>query len=381
MEIRTLQLHKRSVYRFENIQDKFAVNKKTGCFALADGTTQSFYSEKWAETITAKFVSSPTFNCERLIKLFTDCVQAYKKSDFKFSPNPAKASLEKAKMQQGGTATFMGIQITKNKLNIISSGDTNLFHISGNKQQYFPYSDIESLDGNKHFINTERLLENKIDVSFFQSKTLSVSNNDLIIVATDALSRLFLKKPQIISEFISITVFDELHKFCLTHWEQKELEEDDISAIIIKLSNKDKEVPKIKPPSGFSFPEEAEEPFVPTSLIQQTINPENNINMQEIRGNFNGVKKDLRNIKKTLLFQQMLMFVLLGLITVNVLITNLKPKKENKKGTVEQIDNRKNKSFDSNSSDKSKTKELREWWCKKRQNREAKKNEKMKNKK
>ena len=337
MEIKTLQLQKRAAYRFENIQDKFAINEKTGCFALADGTTQSFCSEKWAEIITKKFVSAPTFNRTQLINLFTKSVRDYEESDFKFSSNPAQASLEKTKMLQGGTATFMGLQIAKNnQLKVIASGDTNLFRISkGDKRQYFPYSDIELLDGNKHFINTKQLFENKIDDSFFQTKTLSVSNGDLIIVATDALSRLFLKKPQIISEFISINHFDKLHEFCLKHWEQKELEEDDISAIIIKLSNKNERL-TIEPPSSFSFPKEVEMPFVPT---QPTIYQENNTSfMEEIIHNLHTIKRDLVNVKRKLWFHQILTFLVLGLITVNILITCSSNSKEadTKDAVVEQ---------------------------------------------
>lgn len=99
MNIKVLQLHKRSVCRFENIQDKFALNEEQRCFALADGTTQSFNSEKWAEIITKKFVGAPTFAPEKLIGLFTQGVEEYKASKFEFSTNPAKASLEKTKVQ------------------------------------------------------------------------------------------------------------------------------------------------------------------------------------------------------------------------------------------------------------------------------------------
>ena len=366
MEIKTLQLHKRAVYRFENIQDKFAFNEKTECFALADGTTQSFCSEKWAEIITKKFVSAPTFNSIQLIDLFTNSIRDYEESDFKFSSNPAQASLEKTKMQQGGTATFMGLQVTENnQLKVIASGDTNLFHISkGNKRQYFPYSDIELLDGNKHFINTKRLLENKIDASFFQSKTLSVSNGDLIIVATDALSRLFLKKPQIISEFVSINHFDKLHKFCLKHWEQKELEEDDISAIIIKLSNKSENL-AIEPPSSFSFPKEVEEPFVPTPL---TINQENNTSfMEEIRRGLNAIKRDLEDVRRKLRGHQILTLLVLGLMAINILIICSSKLKEGstKKTAVEQMDNSEkepsnNELKGNDSEDGSKDEELKE---------------------
>ena len=55
MDIKVLQLHKRVSYEFKHIQDKYALDSDTKIFALADGTTQSFNSEIWAEIITKEF--------------------------------------------------------------------------------------------------------------------------------------------------------------------------------------------------------------------------------------------------------------------------------------------------------------------------------------
>src|SRR5690606_1636422 len=330
MSVKILQLHKRASYQFKNIQDKFAFNEKQKCFALADGTTQSFNSEKWAEIITTNFVKQPAFVPEKLIELFTENVEEYKSAKFEFSTNPAKASLEKTKMQQGGTATFIGLQfVENNQIQLISCGDTNFFKINNKQAEYFPYSDVDSLDNNKHFINTEKLIEQKIDETYFQTKTISYSNNDIIILATDALSRLFLKEPKIILEFISIQNFEELHQFCLKYWENKQLEEDDISAIIIKIENKNN-VQIIQPSTDFSFPEEKEEEFIPTSLTQSNNHELNNIDMQEIRHNFNGIAKDFNEVKKTLSFQQILTFSILGILVANIFLTYIyQPEEDN----------------------------------------------------
>lgn len=331
MSVKILQLHKRASYQFKNIQDKFALNEKQKCFALADGTTQSFNSEKWAEIITTNFVEKPVFVPEKLIELFTKSVEEYKSSKFEFSTNPAKASLEKTKMQQGGTATFIGLQfVQNNQIQLISCGDTNFFKISNENTECFPFSDVDALDANKHFINTEKLIEQKIDKTYFQTKTVSYSNNDVIILATDALSRLFLKEPKIILEFTAIENFDDLHQFCLKYWENKQLEEDDISAIIIKIESKNK-VQIIQPNNDFSFPEEKEEEFIPTSLTQSNNSELNNIDMQEIRHNFNGIAKDFNQVKKQLSFQQILTLLILGMLVINIFFIYLsRPKKDDK---------------------------------------------------
>jgi serine/threonine protein phosphatase PrpC len=170
MDIKVLQLHKRASYEFKHIQDKYALDSDTKIFALADGTTQSFNSEIWAEIITKEFVSNPTFNTKELINIFKNQVAKYKNTNFEFSSNPAKASLEKAKQNKGGTSTFMGLQFkSENKVELISCGDTNLFLInSENKVIGYPFSNVDNLDENNYFINTEQLIQNHIDDTFFK---------------------------------------------------------------------------------------------------------------------------------------------------------------------------------------------------------------------
>ncbi|MDO4764173.1 MAG: hypothetical protein Q4A00_07310 [Flavobacteriaceae bacterium] len=322
--VKILQLHKRASYEFKYIQDKYALNTAHTCFALADGTTQSFNSERWAEIITSEFVKKPIFREQEIINRFTECVSLYKNTPYEFSSNTAKAALEKAKMKKGGTATFVGVAaMGKHQFQIISCGDTNVFQIRGNNVvEAFPYTSVDNLDANNHFINTEKLLEQKIDASFFRKATITVNPTDVLIIATDALSRLFLKDKTIISEFLKINDFDQLHQFCLKYWEdKKQLEEDDISAIVIFLDgNMQKQI--IIPPANFSFPKEKEVEFIPTSL--QSDNNEqkqtkDTLDMQEIRQNFNAVAHDFYLIKKQLKFHQILNFSTLGILLLMII--------------------------------------------------------------
>jgi len=324
MGITVLQLHKRASYEFKHIQDKYAINSDKRTFALADGTTQSFNSEIWAEIITKGFVANPIFNSNELINSFKKQVEEYKSAKFEFSTNPAKASLEKAKQNKGGTATFIGLQFTEqNKLDIISCGDTNLFLLnSDNKIIPFPFGDVDSLDANNFFINTEQLLQNKIDETFFKQRTLECSPTDIVILATDALSRLILKNPSTITELLRINTFEQIHQFCLKYWENKELQEDDISAIIIPLNNL-ADLKIIHPPKDFSFPKEKEEEFIPTSLLQKNQRNYTDMEMNEIRNQFNGVAQDFHQVKKKLKLHEMLLMVAISLLMVNIFLMYL----------------------------------------------------------
>lgn len=341
MGITVLQLHKRASYEFKHIQDKYAINSNKKTFALADGTTQSFNSEIWAEIITKGFIANPIFNSNELINSFLKQVEEYKSAKFEFSTNPAKASLEKAKQNKGGTATFIGLQFTEqNKLDVISCGDTNLFLLKPeNKIIPFPFADVDSLDANNFFINTEQLLQNKIDETFFKQRTIECSPTDILILATDALSRLILKKPSTITEILSINTFEQLHQFCLKYWENKELQEDDISAIIIPLNNM-ADLKLIQPPKDFSFPKEKEEEFIPTSLQQKNYT---DMEMNEIRNQFNGVAQDFHQVKKKLKLHEMLLMVAISLLMVNILLlyflrpTNTKGDDAKSKNKTENI--------------------------------------------
>jgi serine/threonine protein phosphatase PrpC len=330
MSIRILQLHKRASYEYKYIQDRYALNSDNKTFALADGTTQSFSSELWAKILTTEFVKSPNFESLNLISQFKECVQAYKNEKISFSTNPAKASLERAKQRKGGTATFIGLQINKeNSVNVISCGDTNLFLLtSENKIKTFPFSDINSLDANNHFINTEILLHDEIDDTFFKHTSLRCTQDDTIILATDALSRLILKKPDTIKELFNIQSFEHLYDFCIKKWEGKELEEDDISAIIIPIGDT-VNIKLFCPSSDFQFPKEKEKEFIPASLTQNKPKQNSIMEMNEIRNQFNGVAKDMHQLKSKLRLHEILLMVTISLLMLNMLMVYLLRPKAN----------------------------------------------------
>ena len=339
MGITVLQLHKRSSYEFKYVQDKYAINYETKRVALCDGTTQSFNSEIWAEIISKAFVNSAKYSSNEIISLFAQCVGIYKNTKFEFSSNPAKASLEKTKLNKGGTTTFLGLQFKNdNKIDVISCGDTNMFVLNSSDNIIaFPFTDIESLDSNNYFINTNQLLENSIDGTFFKEKTIEYKTNDTVIIATDALSRLILKKPSTISELIKIKTFSEYLAFCIKHWDNKELQEDDISAIIIPVTEIE-QVNYIYPPANFSFPKEKEKEFIPKSLEQNNHKDYKNMEINEIRNQFNGIAQDFHKVKTKLKFLEILLIVIISLVLINFLYSVFFQKMSIQKNTISQTE-------------------------------------------
>lgn len=317
MNIKILQLHKRDSIEYKYIQDKYAVNLKNKTLALSDGTTQSFKSEIWADLITTHFVENPNFDVSQLILIFKNCVNNYKVVDFQFSTNPAKASLEKDKQLKGGTATFIGVKfLDENTIDVISIGDSNLFILSKNNQlDSFPFSELELLDKNNFFLNSEQLLQDKIEESCFFKKTIKIQEGQKIILATDALSRLILQKPNAIYDLILLNNFNSFHEFCLEHWKSKELQEDDISAIIIDIGGNNK-IEYLLPPKDFTFPIIKEEKFVFNPILKETSNKFTDMQIQEITNQFNGVANDFFEVKKKMKLLIVLLISIISLLLI-----------------------------------------------------------------
>jgi len=328
MSVKILQLHKRASYEYKYIQDKYSFSEKLKCYAIADGTTQSFNSEIWAEMITENFIKKNIFEPKALIAELLNSVKVFKELKFNFSNNPAKASLEKEKLKKGATATFVGIKIYNKQLDLISCGDSNVFIFRNNQLRGICFKTSSELDNNKSFLNTEKILANEVDESFFLTKRIELQYSDIIILATDALSRLLLNNPESFKDLLQVNDFVDFKTYCLKYWETKQMEEDDISAIIISdfNSNTTKE---ILPSLGFSFPKEEEVEFIPTSETHTTLNQINENEMQQLLFTINKMSIELNQFKKKLKFHEMLLMLAISLIIVNIfLIFYLKPEQQ-----------------------------------------------------
>lgn len=336
MDIRVLQLQKKASIEYKYIQDRYSIDASNSIIALADGTTQSFKSEVWADLITEKFTQNPSLTKKNLSNLLKSAAKEQQKISFQFNSNPAKASLEKAKKQKGSTATFLGVQITsKHSFKSIFCGDTNLFQIHKDKKiTAFPFSDVDTLDQNNKFINTEDLLRDEFDDNSLTEKEFQWEPNDKIVLATDALSRLILKDPGVLTHILGITSFEEFLIFCNTNWNNKLLEEDDISVIII-TNNNGGTLTKFIPSPDFSFPPEKSPGFIPTPLTSNT--DSNNLSamhLSQIMNQFHGVANDFNKIKQKLKLHQLLLIATIILLVFNIAFTYIFRKSNSEKNVA-----------------------------------------------
>ena len=253
MKIKTLQIHKRSVNGFSDIQDKYYYNREKGVFAISDGATQGFKSEIWAEMLVNNFVQNPEFEIEKFLIDLEKYAQDVSEIEFEPNPNPALRMLELRKIADGSYATFMGIEVREDTLRYVSSGDVCGFVKITDGLQSFPFSNVEELDKDKGFLSTTRLLNHQVKPEQFRSGKLSIKENDKIILMTDAVARLTLRDNNIIDKILHLEDFESFKDYIISEWEAKRLEEDDITICVIEPNAKSEEQ-NIHPPKDFSFP-------------------------------------------------------------------------------------------------------------------------------
>lgn len=253
MKIKTLQIHKRSVSGFSDIQDKYCYNGEKGVIAISDGATQGFKSEIWAEMLVNNFVQNPEFEIEKFLIDLEKYAQDFSEIEFEPNPNPALRMLELRKIADGSYATFMGIEVREDTLRYVSSGDVCGFVKITDGLQSFPFSNVEELDKDKGFLSTTRLLNHQVKPEQFRSGKLSIKENDKIILMTDAVARLTLRDNNIIDKILHLEDFESFKDYIISEWEAKRLEEDDITICVIEPNAKSEEQ-NIHPPKDFSFP-------------------------------------------------------------------------------------------------------------------------------
>ena len=253
MKIKTLQIHKRSVSGFSDIQDKYCYSEEKGIIAISDGATQGFKSEIWAEMLVNNFVQNPEFEIEKFLIDLEKYAQDFSEIEFEPNPNPALRILELRKIADGSYATFMGIEVRKDTLRYVSSGDVCGFVKTTDGLQSFPFSNVEELDKDKGFLSTTRLLNHQVKQEQFRSGKLSIKENDKIILMTDAVARLTLRDNNIIDKILHLEDFESFKDYIISEWEAKRLEEDDITICVIEPNAKSEEQ-NIHPPKDFSFP-------------------------------------------------------------------------------------------------------------------------------
>lgn len=291
MKTRIFQLHKRSSYVFSSIQDKICFDNQKQIYAISDGATQGYKSEIWSEKLVKSFVDKPNFEVNSLLQNFKVYAESFQKIPSTENSNPALRALEERKRIQGGFATFMGVKIEGDELEYISSGDVCGFVKNNEDLQGFPFSKVEDLDQDKGFLGTQKIINGENKAEQFKHAKISLKKGDNVILMTDAIARLALRDKSILDRILSFRNYEDFFQFIIKEWEDKRLEEDDITIGIIEFSD-DRAEEIYLPPVDFSFPKEEK------SIIQfDQLNIEK-MSLEEVKKHIQALDKKVQSLEE-----------------------------------------------------------------------------------
>ena len=201
MNIETsFSLQKRSESEETN-QDAIAISPDERVFAIADGVSQSPFSQIWSKKVVNKFIKKPLDISDLNEQKIKDWLADIRK-EWRTEIDQGKASeliLDLAK-KEGGATTFLGMIIQKKKkkrqkLQLFGIGDTNMFLVKKNEITGkldvvgWPVTSVESFTDRTNALFS---LDNTLQ-GIPELKEFNVKSGDIVILATDALAKWILK--------------------------------------------------------------------------------------------------------------------------------------------------------------------------------------------
>lgn len=269
MLIKIMQLHKKSVNSFDEIEDKYSINENNKAIAISDGASQGYQSNLWARILTDKFVDNPVF--DPLVfyqKILIPANEEFQKKikNIPELPNKTYALLDKEKRKKGAFATFLGIKIFGNgECKAIACGDSSLIVFpliekGVSSINHFP----EYNESVNTFIHSYKIQDKTFDVECLKIKNFKLEPGDDIYMITDAINRFLIQKlkkgyKSYINELLlldNIKSFDGFLAFAENNWETGALEQDDLTVLAINKLNFNSYIAdkyEILPPSNFSY--------------------------------------------------------------------------------------------------------------------------------
>ncbi len=160
-------------------------------FAISDGATESSFSKEWADLLVS-YYNSKSFSKdhfpETLIKISESWQSMATAIDLPW--------YAQQKAETGAFATFLGLTINRdeNNFEIVAIGDCNLFQIRNDELFFtFPVTNIEEFGNTPNLIASNQKYQTELEKTVAYGNG-SIQQNDLIILATDALAAWFFKK-------------------------------------------------------------------------------------------------------------------------------------------------------------------------------------------
>jgi hypothetical protein len=207
-------------------------------FALSDGASESYFSKEWSKLLVSNF-KSKCFNRDKLpdtIKRISETWKLLATS----KPLPWYAEM---KAEIGSFATFLGLTVNraKNSFELVAVGDCTLFHIRNNEIILtFPILELKEFGNNPNLIASNPRFQTEFEKTAFYASG-SIEPNDLIILATDAISAWIFQqndigeKPWSHIQNILSNYKDDFENWLNNKRRSGEIKNDDVTLITIKF--------------------------------------------------------------------------------------------------------------------------------------------------
>ncbi len=293
MRVRSFQIQKKSTEIFDNCQDKIHLDLNEKKFAVADGATQGFKSEVWADEISKSFVQS---NQDDFVSGLKSLAESFNSLPLDNETGPM-AFLEKKKKERGGNTAILGAKVNEEEESIefLAVGDSCAFMFCKGAISSWPFNNLDELNQCQASINSKQILEENYSLDVRVEK-IKYAKLDEIWICSDALARFILKDLSILGRLKSLANFEGFYEFCVENWENNSMEHDDISFLRIETKGEN-EFLRFEPPEGFFF----EQPKAPGySISGQTENEEEIENNEIMREQLETLTNEIKDLKSQL---------------------------------------------------------------------------------
>lgn len=231
-------------YQESEYEDAFAEDPEKRAFAVADGATESSFSGVWANALVSSFVENPPSFEQNDRDAMRDILRIARNKWYDGVDWSSLPWFQKNKAVLGSYSTFLGLQMDfqgeQKKFRCITVGDSCMFHISGVKMEPFPFSDYKDMN------YTPRLMwsghgfpigpKKEIDVPGLEVKYGKLKDGDMLLLATDAISKWMLQHKNEKPWATILEKFDDLDTFVGDLIKNGEVKNDDVTMIFISLS-------------------------------------------------------------------------------------------------------------------------------------------------
>jgi len=121
-------------------QDYFEINEARGCFAIADGASQSFYPAIWAKLLVQHFCENPEISASNW-ETWLEPIQAQWLAEVRSRVETSKSKGKPTwiegynglNMRRSATSTFIGLRFNEDKIKACIVGDSCLFIFKNKK--------------------------------------------------------------------------------------------------------------------------------------------------------------------------------------------------------------------------------------------------------